>query len=128
VQRILEKHLTCRCRLDLLAFWGRYPGGWFGRAALRPLTRSSRKEIEQALDELVEEGVIECRRDGDVPYYTLTTDVRVRGAVKELARLTPNQRRYLLYRSVRQPGSVDDHQHEQPGPSHLRKIAEGRQL
>ncbi len=118
LRRILGNHLTSRSRLDLLLFWGRYPGGWFGRAVIRPFTRSSRKEIQRALDELVAEGVIERRRDGDIPYYALTRDVRVRGAVKELARLTPNERRYLLHQSIRHEVEGDDGRGDWSRPRH----------
>lgn len=122
---ILEKHLTSRSRLDLLVFWGRYPGGWFDRAAIKPFTRASRREVEQALEELVAEGVIRCQRDGHVSYYALTEDVEVRGAVQELPRLTPNERRYLLHLSAHQrEGSREEHT-DKPPPRVLPQIAEG---
>lgn len=116
LRQILGSHLTCRSRLDLLVFWGKYPGGWFSRRAIRPFTQSSVNEVERALDDLVAESVIECRWDGDIPYYALTREVRIRRAVKELARLTPNERRYLLHQSMRQEaGSGDTPEDGAPG-------------
>lgn len=90
-------HIGHRSTLDLLVFWGHYPNGWFGRRAIRPITLAPRREIEEALGSLVKDGVIECRYDGQEPYYSLTSDPSVREAVKELASLTTNARRYLLH-------------------------------
>jgi len=42
------------------------------RRAIRPHTRASRDEIERALEELVEEGVVRRRRVGAVASYALT--------------------------------------------------------
>lgn len=125
LQRILGGYLTSRSKLDLLIFWGRYPGGWFGRRAVSPLTRASRRQIEDALDELVQEGVIHCRRDGAISLYALTRDVSIRRAVEELPRLTRSERRHLLHHSVRQHGVSDDRQDSQQAPKVLEETIEG---
>jgi hypothetical protein len=119
LQRILGGYLTCRSKLDLLVFWGRYPGGWFGRRAVSPLTRASRRQIEDGLDELVQEGVIECRRDGAMYLYALTGDVSIRRAVEELPRLTRSERDHLLRHSVHEHGAGDDRKHSQEAPTVL---------
>lgn len=119
LQRILGGYLTCRSKLDLLVFWGRYPGGWFGRRAVSPLTRASRTQIEDGLDELVQEGVIKCRRDGAMTLYALTRDVSIRRAVEELRRLTRSERDHLLHQSVHEHGAGDDRKHSQEAPSVL---------
>jgi len=125
LQRVLGEHLTSRSRLDLLVFWGRYPGGWFGRRAVRPFTRSSRKDIERALDELVVEGVIQCRRDGGVSLYALTPDAGIRQAVQELPRLTRHERRSLLQEAMRQHGGSVVQHDAKPSPEILRRIIRG---
>lgn len=121
---ILGEFLTSRGRLDLLVFWGRYPCGWFDRRAIRPHTRASRDEMEQALEELVEEGVVRRRRDGPVASYALTEAGGIRRAVEDLARLTPNERRYLLHLSTGQDGASEEHPDRQL-PTMLRRIIEG---
>jgi hypothetical protein len=125
LQRILGGYLTCRSKLDLLVFWGRYPGGWFGRKAVSPLTRASRKEIEQTLGELVQEGVINRRRDGAMSLYALTGDPAIRSAVEELPRLTRTEHRHLLHHSLRQHGVNDDSQDSQQAPKVLEETIEG---
>ena len=121
---ILGEFLTSRGRLDLLVFWGRYPCGWFDRRAIRPHTRASRDEMEQALEELVEEGVVRRRRDGPVASYALTEAGGIRRAVEDLARLTPNERRYLLHLSTGRDGASEKHP-GRPSPTMLRRIIEG---
>jgi len=93
--RILGRHLTSRAKLDLLTFWSRNHGGWCSRGAIV----LPRKEIDQALAELVEEGVIERQEAYGLCFYALTDDHDVRRAVLELGRLTPNERRYLVHRA-----------------------------
>jgi len=121
---MLGEHLSSRSRLDLLVFWARYPCGWFDRRAIRPHTRASRDEIEQALEELVEEGVVRRRRDGPVASYALTEAGGIRRAVEELHRLTPNERRYLLHLSTVQGEASEKHPDRQL-PTMLRRIIEG---
>jgi DNA-binding transcriptional ArsR family regulator len=125
LQRILGGYLTSRSKLDLLIFWGRYPGGWFGRKAVSPLTRASRRQIEEALDELVQEGVIECRRDGAMSLYALTGDPTIRSAVEELPRLTRTEHRDLLHHSLRQHGVSDDQQGSHQAAKVLKETIEG---
>ena len=121
---MLGEFLTSRGRLDLLVFWGRYPCGWFDRRAIRPHTRASRDEMEQALEELVEEGVVRRRRDGPVASYALTEAGGIRRAVEALARLTPNERRYLLHLSTGQEAASEKHP-GRPLSRRLRRIIEG---
>lgn len=125
LRSILGRHLTSRSRLDLLVFWGRYPCGWFDRRAVRPFTRSSREEIEAALDELVEEGVLRCRRDGAVPSYALTDAGAIRRAVQELPRLTRSERRYLFPPSAHQREGRREEYADKPSSRVLPQIAEG---
>jgi len=125
LQRILGSHLTSRSRFDLLLFWGRNPGGWFDRGAIRPFTRLSRQEIEESLEELAAEGVIRCQRDGHMAYYALSQDVGIRRAVKELARLTPNERRYLLHQCLRRQSAEDKGEPDPPSGNALGKATEG---
>ncbi|MFQ5472419.1 MAG: hypothetical protein ACE5FA_06000 [Dehalococcoidia bacterium] len=105
---VLGDHLTSRPRLDLLLFLGRYPGGWYSRRAIDPLSVFPREAIGEALDGLVDEGVIETVQNGEVTYYRLTTDSRVRAAVIEMARLRRTDRRLLFRRCTGQSTSGAD--------------------
>jgi hypothetical protein len=80
-------------------------------SAVSPLTRMSRRDIEERLDELVEEGVIDCRRDGAMSLYALTPDVSIRKAVEELPPVDPSERSHLLRHPVRQR-AIRDHRHD----------------
>jgi len=107
VVRTLGRHLTERAKLDLLTFWGRNHGGWLSRGAIAPFTLLGRQEIDQALAELVRDGVIKHHEANGVCFYALTDDHAVRRAVLELGRLTPNERRYLVHRAQNAFGSDD---------------------
>jgi hypothetical protein len=80
--------------------------------------------MEQALEELVEEGVVRRRRDGPVASYALMDAGGIRRAVEDLARLTPNERRYLMHLSTRQDGASEEHP-DRPPPTILRQVIEG---
>lgn len=41
-------------------------------------------------------GIVRFRLEGFVPYYSLSEDAPLRAAVRALAQLTPNERRYLM--------------------------------
>ena len=98
--RVLGDHLTSRARLDLLVFLGRYWGGWHDRRAIDPLGTCSGAAIYEALDSLVDEGVIQTVQNGRVTYYRLTTDYRVRASVIELSGLRRTDRRLLFRRCI----------------------------
>jgi biotin operon repressor len=98
VQRLLGDGLTQRARFDLLVFWGRYSGGWYSRAAISPMTGLARRDIDKALAELVEEGIVEVHADPFGPYYSLTTSPQIHNFILQLGHLTPNERRALLSR------------------------------
>jgi hypothetical protein len=98
VQRLLGDGLTQRARFDLLVFWGRYPGGWYSHAAIGPITRFPRRAIDQALEELVAEGIVDAHPDASGAYYSVTTSPQMLDVIKQLGHLTPNERRALLSR------------------------------
>lgn len=106
---VLGRHLTTRAKLDVLTFWGRHPGGWCSRRAVAPFSLASRHEIDESLAELVEDGVIQRRRSGDLNFFAPAEDGDLRGALMELARLTPNERRYLVHNARLQRGD-DSHE------------------
>lgn len=97
LQKALGPHLTSRARYDLLLFWSRFPGGWSGRAAVGPRTRLPRRQIDQALDELVVEAVVRrFDEKGGAYYFALTEDPTLREAVLAFGRLTNSERRHLF--------------------------------
>lgn len=96
VDRLLGQGPTRRARFDLLVFWGRYPGGWSTRAAISPRTRLPKQDIDRALAELVDEGIVDVHGGAPRPYYGLTTAPEILAAVKNLGLLTPRERQALL--------------------------------
>jgi hypothetical protein len=98
LHRLLGDGKTQRARFDLLVFWGRYSGGWYSRAAISPMTRSPRRDIDQAVEELVAEGIVDAHPDADGTYYSVTTSPQMLDVIKQLGHLTPNERRDLLSR------------------------------
>jgi hypothetical protein len=98
LQRLLGRGPTQRARFDLLVFWGRFPGGWYSHAAIGPVTRSPRRDIDHALEELVAEGIVDAHPDAAGTYYSVTTSPLMLDVIKQLGRLTPNERRALLSR------------------------------
>ena len=96
-QQLLGAGPTRRARLDILVFWGRHPGGWYSRAAITPWTRLSRQAIQCALQELVGEGIVETEGQWPEVYYRLAQDTENLALVKQLASLTPNERRLVLH-------------------------------
>lgn len=103
IDEVLAGHLTERGKLALLRFWGRYPYGWFDRRAISPFNLASRQELEEALDELLEAGILRCTVQDSQRCYSLSDDPRVRAAAMALARLTPNEVRYLAHQEARHP-------------------------
>jgi len=101
ILEVLGAHLMGRGKVALLLFWGRYPYGWFDRRAISPFIVAPRDEIERALDQLVEGGIIRRSAEGGQPCYGLTDDPQIRAAVVALASLTPNEVRYLAHRQAR---------------------------
>ncbi len=98
IGRVLRSHLAQRSELELLLFWGRWPYGWFGKTAITPLSTMAGAELDRALLRLIEAGIVRSKEENGKSYYGLADDSRVRVAVSTLARLTPNERRYLLRR------------------------------
>jgi len=96
LHRLLGDGPTRRARLDLLVFWAHFPGGWSTRAAIRPRTRLARRDIDQALAELVESGIARVHDEPGGPYYSLMSSPQLLDAVKQLGLLTPNERRAVL--------------------------------
>lgn len=106
LQRLVGSAENSRARLDLLVFLGRYPEGWHSRRALKPLTSCPTQEVRSAVDQLVERGALEVRREGAATYYLFTADADVRDAAKALGRLTPGKRQRVLDELLGSP--VDD--------------------
>ncbi len=96
--KLLGSSVTRRARWDLLVFWGRFPGGWYTRAAIDPVTTEPKYQIERALQELVEDGVVDLHRDTYGEYYALTDAPQILSAIRRLCTLSPNARRLVMSR------------------------------
>lgn len=96
LKRLVGSTENWRARFDLLVFLGRYPEGCYNRRALKPLTSCPPREVRSAVDQLVERGAIEVRREGAATYYLFTAGAEVRDTAKALGRLTPGKRQQVL--------------------------------
>lgn len=101
LSQTIGRHLTTRAKLNVLTFFGRHPGGWCSRRAVAPLRLESRQEIDRALAELVEDGVLRRRQSGDLSLFAVAEGGHLRRAIIELSRLTPNERRRLVRWAIR---------------------------
>jgi hypothetical protein len=98
IRRLLGDGPTQRARWDILVFWGRYPGGWYSRAAIDPITTVPGHEVGRALEQLVEEGIVDVDSGAYGKYYALTDSPRILSLIKRLGTLSPNARRLVLNR------------------------------
>ena len=92
----LGPNLDSRAKFELLAFWARHPGGWSSRGAIAPRSSANREELDEALRELVQAGLVDADQDTGICFYGLARRHATYAAVMELGRLTPRKRKYLM--------------------------------
>lgn len=83
-------------KMDLLGFWARHPGGWSSHGALAPWSRASRQDMNQAIEELVESGLI-TRTSGSNGriLYALDAHHQATEVLAQFSRLTPDEKRFI---------------------------------
>ena len=91
----LGSHLSSRAKLELLSFWARHPTGWSSRGAIAPHSSVKREQMDEALRELVDAGVIEAHEQSGLGLYGLRRQHPAYAAVLQLGGLTPKRRKYL---------------------------------
>jgi hypothetical protein len=80
---LMRKFINNRCCLGVLRFFAAHPSGRFSRLAVVHAIdeAGSRLEVENALDRIVEEGILEMNMENDTDFYTLTGDKIIRQTV-----------------------------------------------
>jgi hypothetical protein len=84
----LMKKLVCnRCCLGLLRFFAAHPNGRFSKlAVIHALDEDdNRPRIENAIEQMIEEGIIKASDEKDVTYYMLTKEEAMRKLVINVA-------------------------------------------
>jgi hypothetical protein len=84
----LEQYATDRLKTELLAFWGRHPKAKFSRSAIRCALDFGKLDVDRALEQLVETGLVDVCANSKMPLYSLTANEERRRLVLELASLS----------------------------------------
>jgi predicted transcriptional regulator len=89
VNQLLEKRSENRHYLELLRFFGAHPNTRFNRlAVIQSLNENdSEYDIERALVQLINKGVIKASNENNTRFYSLTEDESGRKWVMELVKL-----------------------------------------
>jgi hypothetical protein len=95
---LIKKLTNNRCCLSLLRFFMQHPNGHFSKlAVVHALDDSGRQsEVDNALRQLVMEGVINTRTENAVCFYQLTQDEPQRHVLLSLAKFDWHQWQMVL--------------------------------
>ena len=85
--RFAQEYGGDRLRLEPLEFWGRHANARFSARAVCFAVDWKRRDVEQALRELVAAGLLESAVENGLTFYSLTTHEDKRGPVMELGSL-----------------------------------------
>ncbi len=88
--------LDSRAKFELLTFWAWHPAGWSSIGALAPRAGLPRIDLQKALLELVDAGVVETRQGTGICFYAVDRKHAAYAAILQLGRLTPRRRKYLM--------------------------------
>lgn len=85
--QLMKKLVGNRCCLGLLRFFAAHPNGRFSKlAVIHALDEDDNRPcIENAIEQMIEEGIIKTSEEKDVIYYTLTREEAMRKLVINVA-------------------------------------------
>lgn len=85
--QLMKKLVGNRCCLGLLRFFAAHPNGRFSKlAVLHAMDEDdNRPRIEEAIEQMIEEGIITSSEEKDVIYFTLTKEEAMRKLVINMA-------------------------------------------
>ena len=85
--QLMKKFLSNRCCLGLLRFFAAHPNGRFSKLAIVHAIdeAGSRLEVERALEQMVDEGIIKTCNENSVSFYTLTKEETMRRLVLNMS-------------------------------------------
>jgi len=96
--RFLEQYAGDRLKTELLAFWGRHPNAKFTRSAISCALDCKKLDMDRALKDMVERGLVDMHKHNGVTFYSLTANEERRRVALELAALGWDQRRLMSRR------------------------------
>lgn len=84
--QLIKKLINNRCCLALLRFFVAHPNGRFSKLAIVHAIddNDSKLEIEKALKQLVDEGILMINIENDISFYLLTREGVVREIILEM--------------------------------------------
>ena len=85
--QLMKKLVGNRCCLGLLRFFAAHPNGRFSKlAVLHAMDEDdNRPSIEDAIEQMIEEGIITATEDKETAYYMLTKEEAMRKLVINMA-------------------------------------------
>lgn len=98
VWQFIQKYADTELKVKLLLSCGRYPDAKLSRGVIAHIPDHGRLDAEQALNSLVNSGVLSMHVQNAVPFYSLTTDHERRNPVMALSGYNWHQRQALLNR------------------------------
>ena len=100
LQSFIEEYADDDCAARLLLFFADYPFARFNRLAIIHALdqQNDRQQILQALEKLVDKGLVNRCIDNDTALYCLGGDSATRQLVLQFGRLAKSQQRLLLNR------------------------------
>jgi hypothetical protein len=87
INQLMKKLISNHCCLELLRFFVEHPNGRFSKLAILHAIDEddSRLEVERALSQLAEEGILKTFIDNNISFYMLTRDEPMRSLVLNMA-------------------------------------------
>jgi hypothetical protein len=85
--QLMKKLVGNRCCLGLLRFFAAHPNGRFSKLAVVHAMDEddNRPRIENAIEQMIEEGIIKSSDENGITYYMLTKDEAMRKLVINVA-------------------------------------------
>jgi predicted YcjX-like family ATPase len=87
IEQLMKKLVSNRSCLGLLRFFAAHPNGRFSKLAIVHAVddECTRWEMEQALEEMVEEKILDVNKDTGTVFYMLTREEALRRLVLNMA-------------------------------------------
>ncbi|MBC8275249.1 MAG: hypothetical protein H8E40_09815 [Chloroflexi bacterium] len=92
----LNQYGDTRAKQEVLMFWALHPNAQFGKLALLSAMECTRLEVKKALDDMVEDKLVEIHCNSGVVTYSLTSNDEIRQMVTLLRTFDWSQRQLLF--------------------------------
>ena len=112
--RFPEEHGDNRVKKRLLFFWGSHPNAKFARNAIGYALDSGKLEVDNALRDLVQVGLVDTHMHNDMTFYSLTMNNEKRRLVLALAALGWDRWQLMLKR-MEEKDKLTKYQHVSGG-------------